>query len=149
MRAPYPHAPRPRERNADWCWRLPCDACDLRLAVREEQARGVEVQGDEPIAPIRWLQPLRPMIRWHPESLDGHGYPDGLCGADVPMEAWIVKTADYWEAITSRRPYRAPMALELAVRTLRGEGGVRIPKEVVETFLEAIVDAPIALPAAV
>jgi len=107
------------------------------------------VQGDELIAPIRSLQPLRPMIRWHHESLDGQGYPDGLAGADVPLEAWIVKVADYWEAITSRRPYRAPMPLELAVRTLRGEGGVKIPAEVVETFLEAIVDAPIALPAAV
>jgi len=107
------------------------------------------VQGDELIAPIRSLQPLRSMIRSHHESLDGQGYPDGLRGADVPQEAWVVKVADYWEAITSRRPYRAPMPLELAVRTLRGEGGVKIPREVVETFLEAIVDAPIALPAAV
>jgi len=107
------------------------------------------VQGDELIAPIRAFAPLRPMIRWHHESLDGQGYPDGLAGADVPLEAWIVKTADYWEAITSRRPYRAPMPLDLAVRTLRSEGGVRIPRDVVETFLQAIVDAPIALPAAV
>jgi putative two-component system response regulator len=107
------------------------------------------VQGDELIAPIRSLQPLRSMIRSHHESLDGQGYPDGLRGADVPQEAWVVKVADYWEAITSRRPYRAPMPLELAVRTLRAEGGVKIPREVVETFLEAIVDAPIALPAAI
>jgi putative two-component system response regulator len=104
-------------------------------------------QGDDLIAPIRTLAPLRPMIRWHHESLDGQGYPDGLPGADVPLEAWIVKTADYWEAITSRRPYRAPMPLELAVRTLRAEAGVRIPADVVETFLQAIADAPIALPA--
>jgi len=93
------------------------------------------------------LAPLRCMIRWHHENLDGSGYPDGLPGADVPLEAWIVKTADYWEAITSRRPYRDPMPLELAARTLRAEGGVKIPAEVVETFLSAIVHAPIALPA--
>jgi putative two-component system response regulator len=105
------------------------------------------VQGDELIAPIRSLELLRPIIRWHHESLDGHGYPDGLPGDQVPVEAFVVKVADYWEAITSRRPYRAPMPLEQAVRTLRGEAGERIPADIVETFLAAIVDAPIALPA--
>jgi len=59
-----------------------------------------------------------------------------------------VKTADYWEAITARRPYREPMPLEKAVRVLRAEAGVRIPAEVVEAFLEAIQGAPIALPPA-
>jgi response regulator RpfG family c-di-GMP phosphodiesterase len=105
------------------------------------------MQGDELIAPMHSLAPLRCMIRWHHENLDGSGYPDGLPGANVPLEAWIVKTADYWEAITSRRPYRDPMPLDLAAKTLRAEAGVKIPVEVVETFLSAIVHAPIALPA--
>ena len=104
--------------------------------------------GDDLIAPIRSLAELRPMIRWHHESLDGRGYPDGLPGADVPLEAWVVKVADYWEAITSRRPYRDPMPLEKAVGCLRAEAGVRVPAEVVEAFLEAIPGAPIALPSA-
>ncbi len=103
-------------------------------------------QGDELIAPIRAMASLRPIIRWHHESLDGRGYPDALAGKDVPIEAWVVKVADYWEAITSLRPYRAPMPLDTAVRTLRAEAGVRIPRDIVETFLASIVDAPIALP---
>ena len=102
--------------------------------------------GDDLIAPIKSLAALRPIIRWHHESLDGTGYPDGIPGDHVPIEAWIVKTADYWEAITAHRPYRAPMPLERAVRTLRSEAGVRIPREVVETFLQAIQGVPIALP---
>jgi HD-GYP domain-containing protein (c-di-GMP phosphodiesterase class II) len=89
---------------------------------------------------------VRPMIRWHHECCDGSGYPDALSAADVPVEAWIVKAADYWEAITSRRPYREPMSIEQAVRTLRAEAGVRIPAEIVETFLDAIAGAPVALP---
>jgi putative two-component system response regulator len=118
--------------------------------TREEYAvmKRHPVQGDELLAPIRSLAQLRPMIRWHHESLDGQGYPDGLPGTDVPLEAWIVKTADYWEAITSRRPYRAPMSLEQAARTLHAEAGVRIPREVVEAFLQAIEHAPVALPPA-
>jgi putative two-component system response regulator len=102
--------------------------------------------GDDLIAPIRSMQAVRPMIRWHHESLDGNGYPDGLPGEEVPVESWIVKVADYWEAITSRRPYREPMSLEMAVRTLRAEAGTRIPRDILETYLEAISDAPIALP---
>jgi putative two-component system response regulator len=104
------------------------------------------LQGDELIAPIRSMADVRPMIRWHHESLDGNGYPDALRAADVPVEAWIVKVADYWEAITSQRPYRDPMPLEQAVRTLRAEAGVRMPAEIVETFLDAIAGAPVALP---
>ncbi|MCB9898968.1 MAG: response regulator [Planctomycetes bacterium] len=102
--------------------------------------------GDDLIAPIKSLSALRPIIRWHHESLDGMGYPDGIPGDRVPIEAWIVKVADYWEAITAHRPYRAPMPLERAVRTLRAEAGVRIPADVVETFLQAIQGVPIALP---
>lgn len=104
-------------------------------------------QGDDLIAPIRSMQHIRPIIRSHHESLDGQGYPDGLPGDKVPEDAFVVKVADYWEAITSLRPYREPMPLDLAVRTLRSEAGVRIPAEIVETFLTAIQDAPIALPA--
>lgn len=102
--------------------------------------------GDELIAPIKDLAEVRPMIRWHHETLDGRGYPDGLPGRDVPLEAWVVKTADYWEAITSQRPYRAPMPLDKAVRVLRGESGSRIPAHIVETFLEAIQGHPLAVP---
>ena len=102
--------------------------------------------GDELVAPIRNLAHLRPMIRWHHESLDGKGYPDGLPGHEVPEEAWVVKVADYWEAITARRPYRDPMPLEKAVSCLRAEAGVRIPVDFVEVFLAAIPGAPIALP---
>jgi putative two-component system response regulator len=103
--------------------------------------------GEELVAPIRSMALLRPMIRWHHESLDGRGYPDGLTAKEVPEEAWVVKVADYWEAITARRPYRDPMPLELAARTLRAEAGVRIPGEFVETFLGAIQGVPVAMPA--
>ncbi len=116
--------------------------------TREEYAIIKEhpATGDDLIAPIKAMAQLRPMIRWHHESLDGRGYPDALPGDQVPEEAWVVKVADYWEAITARRPYRDPMPLEKAVACLRGEAGVRIPEQFVEVFLEAIQGAPIALP---
>lgn len=103
--------------------------------------------GDLLVAPIRNLAPLRPMIRWHHESLDGRGYPDGLAGDRIPEEAFVVKVADVWEAITAERPYRQPMPLEKAVACLRSEAGVKVPAYIVEAFLAAIPHSPLALPA--
>lgn len=88
------------------------------------------------------------MVRWHHESLDGTGYPDGLKADLIPTEAMIVKVADIWEAITSRRPYREPMSLEIAAKTLAAEAGRRVPGDMVDCFLSAIEGAPIALPTA-
>ncbi|RKY20361.1 MAG: two-component system response regulator [Planctomycetota bacterium] len=105
--------------------------------------------GDQLVQPIRAIAELRPMIRWHHERLDGNGYPDGLSGDEIPLEALLIKTADIWEAITSRRPYRDPMSVDAAVRAMRAERDVSIPAEIVETFLKAIQGSPFALPASV
>ena len=44
--------------------------------------------------------------RWHHERYDGTGYPDGLKGKDIPLEARIIAVADAYDAMTSRRSYR-------------------------------------------
>ena len=44
--------------------------------------------------------------RWHHERYDGKGYPDGLCGEEIPMEARIIAVADAYDAMSSRRSYR-------------------------------------------
>jgi putative two-component system response regulator len=67
------------------------------------------------------LKPVLPMIRWHHENLDGSGYPDQLKGDQIPLEARIVRIADYWDAITSQRAYRNPMTPEQARATIESE----------------------------
>jgi response regulator RpfG family c-di-GMP phosphodiesterase len=53
------------------------------------------VLGDELCANLRSLQPIRPVIRWHHERLDGSGYPEGLRGDDsIPILAQIVGVVD-------------------------------------------------------
>ena len=61
--------------------------------------------------------------RWHHERYDGRGYPDGLAGTDIPMEARIIAVADAYDAMTSRRSYRGILP-QAAVREelLRGRG---------------------------
>lgn len=79
------------------------------------------VRGAELCAPIGCLIPVVPMIRWHHENLDGTGYPDALRGDQIPLDARIVRIADYWDAVTSHRSYRDPMVNESAIRTIEAE----------------------------
>jgi putative two-component system response regulator len=64
--------------------------------------------GDAFCANLRSLQPIRPIIRWHHERVDGSGYPDGLRGSDIPLPAQIVGVVEMYEALTSPRPYQQP-----------------------------------------
>ncbi|MFO0982245.1 MAG: HD domain-containing protein [Planctomycetota bacterium] len=82
------------------------------------------VVGHELIKPISFMQPYATMIRNHHECHDGvNGYPDGLQGNEIAVEAQIVKLADYYDAITSRRPYREPMKPLQALETIELERG--------------------------
>ncbi|MBK9387436.1 MAG: HD domain-containing protein [Planctomycetes bacterium] len=82
------------------------------------------------------LQPYLPMVELHHENWDGSGYPLGLRGEETPLEARIVKVADYYDAITSRRPYREPLALGKAIDYLRAERGRLLDPDLTELFIE-------------
>jgi putative two-component system response regulator len=79
------------------------------------------VLGDELCANLRSLQPIRPIVRWHHERLDGSGYPDGLRGDAIPLLAQIVGVVDVYEAVTTERPYQRRRSPQEAVDTLREE----------------------------
>jgi putative two-component system response regulator len=87
-----------------------------RAIIQEHPGRGAELCGH-----ISTLQPVIPMIRWHHENLDGSGYPDKLAGHQIPLDARIVRIADYWDAITSKRSYRNPMPVDQAKATIENE----------------------------
>jgi putative two-component system response regulator len=98
------------------------------------------VLGDALCANLRSLQPIRPVIRWHHERLDGSGYPDGLRGDSIPILAQIVGVVDVFEAITTDRPYQKTRSPEGALEILRKEvqrGWRR--REVVEAFASLAV----------
>jgi putative nucleotidyltransferase with HDIG domain len=65
------------------------------------------------------LQKLVPIILHHHEHYDGHGYPEGLRGEDIPLKARILAVADAYQAMTSDRAYRPAMTIEQALTTLR------------------------------
>jgi putative nucleotidyltransferase with HDIG domain len=79
-----------------------------------EQMKLHTVKGAEIVNTIRDLRPIIPIVRSHHERWDGKGYPDGLAGENIPAVARVVALADAFDAMTSDRPYRKGMALEVA-----------------------------------
>jgi putative two-component system response regulator len=105
-----------------------------------QQVKSHTVLGDELCANLRSLQPIRPLIRWHHERLDGSGYPDGLQGDAIPILAQIVGVVDVFEAVTTERPYQRIRSPGGAVEILRSEvdrGWRR--REIVEAFASLMV----------
>jgi HD-GYP domain-containing protein (c-di-GMP phosphodiesterase class II) len=71
----------------------------------------------------------------HHEKIDGSGYPRGVKGKDIPLGAKVIAVADYFEAITAKRHYREPMAVEEAFRILREESGRHFERRLVEALI--------------
>lgn len=75
------------------------------------------------------------VVRYHHERYDGHGYPDGLMGENIPLESRILAVADTYDALTSKRPYRRGMSVADAVEVLRQCRGSQLDPQVVDAFL--------------
>jgi HD-GYP domain-containing protein (c-di-GMP phosphodiesterase class II) len=78
---------------------------------------------------------LRNIAEHHHESVNGRGYPTGLKGADIPLEARIVAVADVFDALTSRRPYKDAWTNDEAFATLRRLAGQKLDAECVEALV--------------
>ena len=89
------------------------------------------------------------IVRSHHERLDGKGFPDGLTGNHIPLEARVVTVADSFDAMTSERPYRPALSVPQAVRELEEGKSVQFDPYAVEGFLRAFPDVaalPLATP---
>ena len=87
------------------------------------------------------------IVAEHHERFDGTGYPKGLKGEAIALEARIVAVADVVEAITSHRPYRPALGLETALAEIRKHRGAALDPVVVDACLEALEKTPAAFPA--
>lgn len=107
--------------------------------------RGHVVRGEEICRPMRSLAPVLPIIRSHHERWDGSGYPDGLCGEDIPLLARILQVADIYDALITERPYKPALTPSSALAVLEEEvrRGWRDP-ELVSLFASTIQTNPTA-----
>jgi len=77
-----------------------------------------------------------PMIRHHHERFDGSGYPDGLVGENIPLEARIISIADAFDAMSSLRPYRREMSQEDALVEMEKGKGKQFDPKILEIFIK-------------
>jgi HD-GYP domain-containing protein (c-di-GMP phosphodiesterase class II) len=70
--------------------------------------------GERILAKVEDYADIARVVRHHHERVDGHGYPDGLEGTDIPLLSRIVSVADAYNAMTSDRPYREAMPSRVA-----------------------------------
>ncbi len=96
---------------------------------------------------IRFPWPLADMVHQHHERLDGSGYPSGLKGGEILYGARILAVADVLEAMTSHRPYRAGLGLELALAEIETGKGITYDATVAEAAIRLLREGRYKLPA--
>ncbi|MDD2500392.1 MAG: response regulator [Geobacter sp.] len=91
--------------------------------------------GSEVARQAHMSEPVINVILYHHERFDGAGYPSGLKGAEIPIEARIVAIADVFDALYSDRPYRKAYSLERALEIMQEMTATHFDPELIKTFL--------------
>ncbi|HYA07968.1 MAG TPA: HD-GYP domain-containing protein, partial [Gaiellaceae bacterium] len=84
------------------------------------------------------VEPVADWVLHHHERWDGAGYPDRLCGEEIPLGARIIFVADAWDAMTSEHVYRKPLSEREAIAELERCAGSQFDPEVVDAFYEEL-----------
>ncbi len=101
--------------------------------MREHSRIGAKIIGEHPGGLLRMAHNI---ALCHHEKWDGSGYPHGLRGEAIPLEARIVAIADVFDALTSERPYKKAWSVEEAVTLIRSEAGRHFEPRLVELFID-------------
>jgi putative nucleotidyltransferase with HDIG domain len=109
-----------------------------------ESIRNHPVIGQEIIKKIKIMYDIGRVTRHHHERYDGKGYPDGLQGEKIPLEARIIAVADTYDAITSNRSYRNAKTHEEAIAELRRVAGTQLDPKLVEIFCKVTAEEAVA-----
>jgi diguanylate cyclase (GGDEF)-like protein/putative nucleotidyltransferase with HDIG domain len=84
---------------------------------------------------IGFPYPVVPAVKYHHESWDGTGYPEGLMGTQIPLTARILTVADVYDTLRSARPYRKAVAAHEALEMVRRDSGHKFDPTVVKTLV--------------
>ena len=103
-----------------------------------EQMKSHTTRGYNILSKLHMLTDELVIVRSHHERYDGKGYPDRKTGDELPIFAWIVSAADAIDAMTSDRPYRKGMSLEVAIDQVRQGAGTHFHPDVAEAVLDAV-----------
>jgi HD-GYP domain-containing protein (c-di-GMP phosphodiesterase class II) len=116
---------------ADISSSLPMKLTDIEFSLMKAHAQyGYEILKD-----VESPWPLAEIVLQHHERLDGSGYPQGLKDGGILMEARILTVADVVESMSSHRPYRPSLGLNVALKEIEDNAGILYDREVVEVCL--------------
>jgi putative nucleotidyltransferase with HDIG domain len=90
--------------------------------------------GSEILRHIDFLDEAKVVVRHHHERWDGDGYPDGLAGEDIPLQARVFAVADTLDALTTDRPYRSACGWAEARQVIRAESGTHFDPAIVAAY---------------
>jgi HD-GYP domain-containing protein (c-di-GMP phosphodiesterase class II) len=96
--------------------------------------------GERIVNRIAGLAQAAPIVRHHHERMDGTGYPDGLQGDEIPIEARIVAVADAYSALTTDRAYRYARSSEDAIAVLQATSGAHHDPRCVEALVAVLAE---------
>jgi putative nucleotidyltransferase with HDIG domain len=92
------------------------------------------------LSKIDFPWPIARIVHQHHEYINGSGYPQGLSGKDILLEAKILCVADVVEAMSSHRPYRPALGLQAALEEISRKRGILFDREVVDACLRVLSD---------
>jgi putative nucleotidyltransferase with HDIG domain len=81
-------------------------------------------------------------VLYHHEAWDGHGYPTGLKGEEIPLSARILTIVDVFDVLTSQRPYKAPLSLDVACERLLLGSAASFDPQILQAFLRLLDISP-------
>src|SRR5438552_13602406 len=109
--------------------------------LTQEEFQKVRVHpqvGAEIIAAVPFPYPVAPLILSHHERWDGKGYPQGIAAEAIPVGARILTIVDYYDAVTTERPYHKALTNESAMGLLKHEAGRALDPKLVPIFIELL-----------
>src|SRR5207302_1390175 len=107
---------------------------DEEIAIMREHP----VIGERIVASVPFLARIRPIVRAEHERWDGMGYPDGLSGEGIPIEARIIHACDAFQAMASDRPYRPARPRDWILNEIAAQAGQQFDPRVAEALLAVI-----------
>jgi putative nucleotidyltransferase with HDIG domain len=106
---------------------------DDRRIVRQHPVHGAEL-----VRQVQGYGDIAAVILAHHERVDGHGYPHGLQGDQIPALSRMISVADIYDVITARDTYRRPVTRAEAIAELRRVAGSQLDRRFVELFIDIL-----------
>lgn len=114
----------------------PTRLTDIEFSLIKTHAQA----GYEMLNTIDFPWPIAQMVHQHHERIDGSGYPQGLSGGEILLEARILAVADVVEAMSSRRPYRPALGINKALKEISRNKGILYDSKVADTCLKLFAE---------